>query len=295
MRALTLLASACIALPAAAQSGGGPRTAEAAYQLGRAALKNNDVDEAVQQLERAVQLDDNNATYHTWLGNALRESIQRASKIRQPFIARRLKNEWSSALELDPNQIDARAGLVQLYAFAPSALGGSKDKARAQAEEISKRNPMRGAIARGTIAESEKNPVAEIAAYEQAIAAAPDSGEGYMSLGSVYSRDGKAEEAFAIVDAYAKRRPDDHWSLYYVGRFAGMTGQQLDRGEESLKQFLKSPPLDAPVLNLAGAHYWLGRIAEKRGAKDTAREQYEAALKINPRSQGAQRALDAMK
>jgi Tfp pilus assembly protein PilF len=35
-------------------------------------------------------------------------------------------------------------------------------------------------------------------------------------------------------------------------------------------------------------------IAEKRGAKDVAREQYQTALKINPNSSAAQKALDAL-
>jgi TolA-binding protein len=43
------------------------------------------------------------------------------------------------------------------------------------------------------------------------------------------------------------------------------------------------------------AHYWLGQIAEKRGAKDGARDQYRAALQINAESIASQKALDALK
>ena len=63
----------------------------------------------------------------------------------------------------------------------------------------------------------------------------------------------------------------------------------------SLRAFLASPPTDAHATMIAGAHYWLGQIAEKRGAKDAARDHYRTALKINPKAQLARQALDALK
>ena len=62
-----------------------------------------------------------------------------------------------------------------------------------------------------------------------------------------------------------------------------------------MKQCLAGPPTDAHAPMLAGAHYWLGQISRKRGAKDAAREHYRTALTINPKSQASQRALEALK
>src|SRR5437762_3130982 len=62
--------------------------AAAAYYLGRIATFDNDGEEALRQFERAVDLEDANALYHSWLGNAIRDEAQRASKIRMPFMAR---------------------------------------------------------------------------------------------------------------------------------------------------------------------------------------------------------------
>jgi tetratricopeptide (TPR) repeat protein len=169
------------------------------------------------------------------------------------------------------------------------------DKAHQQAEEISKRNAMRGAIARAMIEGQEKNAVAEQASYLQAIAAAPDSSAGYFALGNMYARDGNAAAAFATLDQYSQRHPEDHWTMYYVGRVAGTTGQDIDQGESASKQFLAVPPSDAYAPTIAGAHYWLGQIAEKRGAKDAARDHYRTALTINPKSQLAKEALKALK
>lgn len=271
------------------------RNAAVAYYLGRIAKIDNDGDEALRQFERAVQLEDANGLYHYWLGTAISDAAQRASTARMALMARRVRKEWERAVELDPNQVDARLGLVSFYAIAPWFWGGSMDKARAQATEIAKRSAMQGAMARGVVAQYEKKPAAEEAAYQQAIAVAPDSVEAYVALADALVRTGKAAEAFVTLDSYAKRRPGDHWALYHTGRIAGAAGQQLDRGEGALQQFLAAPPSDTYAPTIALSHYWLGQIAEKRGAKATARGHYETALKINPKSQLSKRALGALK
>jgi hypothetical protein len=59
-------------------------------------------------------------------------------------LARHTRDELERAVELDPNHLDARWGLVQYYALAPGYLGGSEEKARQEAEEISKRDAALG-------------------------------------------------------------------------------------------------------------------------------------------------------
>lgn len=271
------------------------RIAASWYYLGRIALYDNDDDEGIHRFERAVELEDGNALYHHWLGTAIGGVALRANKFKQPFLARRIRKEWERAVELDPEYVDARISLAGFYAVAPGIMGGGLDKARAQAAEITRRNAMRGAMTRALIAAREKNGAEEEATYQQAITAAPDSAAPYFALATAYARDAKADDALAAIGRYAKRHPNDAWSLYHTGRTAGTTGQQLDRGETALRQFLMSPPSDAHPSAFAGAHYALGQIARHQGATDAAREHFRAALKLNPNMQAAQRELDSMK
>lgn len=271
------------------------RSAAAAYYLGRIARIENDGDEALRQLERAVQLDEGNALYHYWLGVAVGDAAQRSSTIRMALMARRVRKEWERAVALDPNRVDARFGLVEFYAAAPGLWGGGIDKARAQAAEIATRDAMRGAMARGIVAEHEKKPAAVEAAYLEAITLAPDSLVAYVALADARADAGRAADALAALDGYARRHPDDHWTLFHVGRTAGASGLQMDRGQRALEQFLAAPPPDAYAPTLGLAHYWLGQLAEKRGAKEEAREHYQAALKVNPKSRLSKSALEALK
>jgi tetratricopeptide (TPR) repeat protein len=64
----------------------------ALFYMGRLEYAQGNSGKAVDWLEKAVQRDDNNALYHAWLGNALGDEAQKASKLRQPFLARRVKS-----------------------------------------------------------------------------------------------------------------------------------------------------------------------------------------------------------
>ncbi|MGH7963650.1 MAG: tetratricopeptide repeat protein [Candidatus Binatia bacterium] len=116
-----------------------PAEAAGAFYLGRIAFKEEQYDRAVEWLEKAVQLAGGNSEYHLWLGRAYGHQAQRATVIQQPLLARKVKEHFEKAVALDPDNLAARSDLMDYYLTAPSLLGGSKEKAQKQAEEIRKR------------------------------------------------------------------------------------------------------------------------------------------------------------
>jgi tetratricopeptide (TPR) repeat protein len=54
------------------------------YKAGRALMDSNKADAALKAFEKAVALDDKNAEYHLWLGNAVGSVARDASVLRQP-------------------------------------------------------------------------------------------------------------------------------------------------------------------------------------------------------------------
>ena len=121
-----------------------PTDAIGAFYLGRTLFEQQQYEQAVEWLEKAVLLDSTNSQYHLWLGRAYGYSAQRASILWQFPLARKVKIHFEKAVELDPDNIDARADLAEYYLKAPRILGGSKEKAEAQAHEISQRNLQEG-------------------------------------------------------------------------------------------------------------------------------------------------------
>jgi tetratricopeptide (TPR) repeat protein len=206
-------------------------------------------------------------------------------------LARRLKASFERAVELDPNHIDGREGLVQFYLQAPGIAGGSVAKAREQAAEIRRISPHRGHLADATIANDQKDLAGAERAYRAAASALPDSVSGVAPLLSFLSNNGRAAEAFPVIDGFLARHPDNRAMQYWLGRTAAVSGQQLDRGEAALRQLLTTPSDNAPRILPENVHYRLGDIAAKRGDLTGARAEYGKALALNPDHQNAKDAL----
>jgi tetratricopeptide (TPR) repeat protein len=271
-----------------------PRDADALYYLGRTALQQERSGEAVEWLEKAIRVNDGVAHYHVWLGAALGEEAIKASKFRQPFLARRVKTEFERAVALDPRNAMARFGLVQFYAVAPGFMGGGMDKARQQVAELARVDALQGHLATAYLTIRERDTVATIRAYEAAITTAPDSGIGYLSLGALYQRLERWGDAFATYDRLLARHPDGMSARFQVGRTAALSGQRLERGEQALRGWIAKPPRNAPRTTIAGAHHRLGQILERTNRRDAARTEFEEALRINPRNDDARQSLAAL-
>lgn len=274
-----------------AKNGNDPR---GLYLRGRLLYAQENSGKAVDWFEKAVERDKQNAEYHLWLGRALGEEAQKASKIRQPFLARRVKSEFEQAVALDPKMIDARMGLVDFYSIAPGIMGGSMDKAKEQAAEIGRLNPIQGHLAAARIANRHKDTATVEREYKAAIALARDSSDAYYLLGGTYRAYARWDDAFAIYDELMKRRPEEMpVHLTWAGT-AAQSGKNLERGEREAKLYITNAK-DAPSANMSNAHWRLGQIYEQTGRKELARAEFNEALKLNPRNQNAKKSLEGLK
>jgi pentatricopeptide repeat protein len=249
---------------------------------------------AADAFQRAVEADASNAVAHFYLGRAYGAQAQRASIFGKPSLARKTKREFDRALQLDPEYLDVREGLVEYYTQAPGFLGGSKDKARAQIEEIRRRDTWWGGFVVARIAAREKDWPTAVREYDRLTAEYPDSVNAWGSLVSAYSQQKRWDDAWQAAERMQRALPGSMLAQFVVGRLASESGQQLDRGERSLKHYLTYSPLSGEPA-LATAHWRLGSIYEERGQTDAARAEYRTALSLDPALTGAKDALAKLK
>ncbi|HET6760966.1 MAG TPA: tetratricopeptide repeat protein [Gemmatimonadaceae bacterium] len=272
----------------------GGSDARAAYYLGRIEMQDDDADKAAEWFERAVKMNPKSAVYYDWLGRAYAIQTRNANIFRAPSLARKTRSALETALALDPDNLDVRDDLITYYTRAPGFVGGSKAKAREMALEIKKRNAYRGATAAANICAAEKDSVCVERELQAMVTSYPDSAAVYASLAAFYVNQKEFDKAFAVLDQRLRMKPNELTTLYQVGRTASLSGQNLDQGERALKTYLANPtPERGPAP--AHVHYRLGLIYEKKGSKELAREEYRAALQLNPKHQDARKALAALK
>ena len=233
-----------------------PRNAAACFYLGRTLERRGDahaLDEAVPWLEKATQLEPNNATYLAEFGGA---SMQLAQKNTSVVAANKGREAMEKAVHLDPANLDARQGLFEFYEQAPWPLGSS-DKAAAQLSEIRKHDPIR-AIALSVRMKTDAKDYAG---------------------------------AFRICDAVLAKNPDDYIALYQYGRTAALSGDRLVRGRECLKKCLTLTPPGPAAPKPTNVWNRLGDLENKLGHPAEARSAYATAIQLDPTNRQATDAL----
>jgi len=267
-----------------------PRSSQAAYYLGRSYFNQEEFDDAASWLEKAVGLDSASSVYHQWLGRAYAQRAIRASLFKRPSLARSVRQEYEKSVALDPENLEARFDLIQFYLVAPGIMGGSTEKARAQAAEIAKRDALKGHRASANIFEAEKKLGDAEQEYLAAVQTNPQSKEARFWLGLFYQGQNRHDKALEVFEAMLKMDPSDAGAYYQIGKIGAISGKNLERAEECLKLYMqREPPEGNPPL--PWAHYRLGMVYEKKGRKDLARQEYEAALKLQPGHKEAKEAL----
>jgi Tfp pilus assembly protein PilF len=264
---------------------------DAQLLLGKIALAQDDAEAAEKFFTHALELKPNNATAHLWLGNALGTQAQSANLFRQASLAGKTKDEFEKAVQLDPNLLDARFGLIDYYTMAPAIMGGSAEKAQQQAAEIKKRDVYQGHRAFARIYTRDKNLDLARKEWLDAVKEQPQSAKPHLALATFYTfNDKNYAAAWSEIEVAQKVEPALMQIQFRIGQVAAMSGQNFARGEEALKKYLTTKPTGTDP-DLASTHYYLGMIYEKQGKKAEARQSYAAALKLNPRSKQISEAM----
>lgn len=251
--------------------------AEAQYYLGRIAFDKKEYDDAQDYFEEATETNDKVADYFTWLGNTYGTIAKDANVMRQGFLAPKMKAAWEKAVALDPINIPARQSLIEFYTQAPGFMGGSFEKAKATAKQIITLNAALGHRAMGNILLREENAVGAEKEYLEMVKA--DAALTSV-LGNFYIAQKQYDKAFSFFEELVKKNPADILSVYQIGKVSAISGKQLDRGEQCLKQYLSYKPKENEP-SLGGATMRLAQIYEKRGNKTEAKKLFETALKLD--------------
>ncbi|MEJ2247636.1 MAG: tetratricopeptide repeat protein [Acidobacteriota bacterium] len=269
--------------------------AEAKFWLGKSYLKMREWGDAVKAMKKAVDIEPSNALYRLWLGRAYGEN---ADHRKNPFgawgDARECRKQFEKARELDPENINIRFDLVEFYAQAPGVVGGDKDKARKEAEVISKLEPKLGYAARAAILEQEKEWDLAKKEFLQATLDFPNDADTHKDLAQfLFDRedyDGAlagAQKALKL-DSLSKR------TRVIIAASQVQLAIKLDEAEKNLTNLVSSPWRDGDP-SFEELYYWLGVCYFKNGEKEKAKNAFQSALAHNPEYKKAKQYLDKLK
>jgi tetratricopeptide (TPR) repeat protein len=319
IRTLALLSAVLLSLPAAAKSpletgqeqfasgryrdavatlraaaGEEAGDARLAFWLARSHYELREWESAVKSAERAVQLDTGNSEYHLWLARAYGRQAEHSGPFSAFGKARKARDTWQKAIQLDPANLGARRDYITFLLEAPGIIGGGDDKALAQIEELARRDPVEGHLARAEYWQELKKPERAEEEYRKALALKPKAAPAYFEVADFYLKRGNAAAMEETVEAAARVNSRDPRLAFYRGAVRVLAGNRPAEAEQFLKSYISTVPPREDRPSHAGAHEWLGRLYEKLGRRDDAAREYRAALTLQPKRKSASQALKAL-
>ena len=122
---------------------------------------------ALEYYKKLLVLDKDNADYHFKVGG-IYGMIALQNKLKALGIIDDIKYHFTRAAELDPDHLESRWALIELYLELPGFLGGSYEKAYEYAGQLHQMLPVEGWLAKGYIEEYRDNHEEALAHFSQA-------------------------------------------------------------------------------------------------------------------------------
>jgi tetratricopeptide (TPR) repeat protein len=287
-------------------------------------------DEALSAAERAVQLEPNNALYHTQIAEVCGQMAGRAGKLKAFSLARRARKEAEQAVALDPKQVEGREVLANFFWLAPGIMGGDKTKAESMAAEIARISPGQGALVQAEFAMRAKAESRAESLYLRALQSDETSYTAHLLLARLYGsdtrnrwdlaerhgRDAMAKdpgrsgaynvlaavlvhgqrwnELDALLMEAGRQLPGNLTPQYTAARVLLSEHRDSLRAERYLRQYLATEP-EGGAPSLARARWRLGQALERQGRKAEAVAQLEAAVQMDPSFDDAKKDLKRVK
>jgi len=254
-----------------------PNDADSYNLLCRAYFVLENWDAAVKSCQKAVSLQPSNSEFHLWLGRAYGEKASHASFFSAAGLAKKVRNEFETAVRLNSGNLEARADLAQFYVEAPGLVGGGKDKAEAQARELATLDPPEAEMIQAWIAEKNK----DLPGAEGHLRAAIDLSKGragtWLALAEFYRRTSHADKMQDALEHAVSANNHNH-VLMQAAEILTRSKRNPSQAIELLRQYLSNPTVeDAPAFK---AHYLLGTIYEQEGYMTAAAQEYRQALAL---------------
>jgi tetratricopeptide (TPR) repeat protein len=259
-----------------------PGNAEANNLLCRVEYALQQFDQAAGHCEKATAASPQSSLYHLWLGRAIGERASRVSFLSAFSLAKKTREEFETAVKLDPRNADALSDLGEFYEDAPGAVGGGVDKAADIAAKLDSVDPTRAHKLRAEIAEKNKDFATVEKELKAAIASTSHPAPQWMWLASFYRRRERWSDLDAAIksgEAAAARDKHSAVALFNGGSVLVRANRQPDVAIKLYQGYLASPDKteEGPAFE---AMLRLAKLLSQTGDQAGAERERAAALAL---------------
>ncbi len=272
-----------------------PQNGDVQLLLAKSYLELQQHDPAIKSAEKAVAIDPQNSIYHEWLGRAYGEKADHASWFSAISLAKKTRKEFETAVQLDAKNYSARQVLIEFDCSAPGLVGGGEEKAWPQIKQLAEMDAAEGHFAAGNCRRQKKDFAIADEEFAKALESNPKSSELIYDIGDYAAKRAEPELLLAVADSGERVAPGDPRGQFYRGVALVLKKEKLERAERLLAAYAKKAPIRSGYPRPAWVHAWLGRLFEEQNKIEEAANEFESALKLDPKNKMAQEALKRLK
>jgi len=272
-----------------------PQNGDVQLLLAKSYLELQQNDPAIKSAEKAVAIDPQNSVYHEWLGRAYGEKADHAGWFSAISLAKKTRKEFETAVRLDARNYSARQVLIEFDCSAPGLVGGGEEKALPQIKQLAAMDAAEGHFAAGNCRRQKKDFAVAEEEFTKALESNPKSAELIYDIGDYAVKRSQPERLLAVADAGEQIAPADPRGKFYRGVALVLEKENPGEAERLLREYLKTAPMRTGYPRPAAAHAWLGRLFEEQNKMEEAANEFESALKLDPKNKMAQEALKRLK
>jgi len=257
--------------------------------LAKIAVKNEELDLAEEHILAADELIEDNTdkaldkntqaeTFH-WLGTIMEMQAEKASIFSMSGYAKKSLKGYLKSVELLPEKLEYRQGLINFYLGAPSLLGGDIDEAIKHAKVTFDQNPNFGYKMLVNSYEKNGDTQLVLATYKLAIEKYPLDAELLFMRGTYWKTERNYDKAVADYQRSLTFSATDNdqksaqlMSLYWIGRISGFEGKHLKRGIDAYQQVIdfSENPGDTQTPNIEWTKFRMAQLMILNGQKKEA-------------------------
>lgn len=232
--------------------------------------------DAIGACEQAVRLDPNNSSNHLWLGRAYGGAAARASLGKAYSLARKVRTEFETAVQLDPQNLSALSDLGEYDVDVPRLIGGGVGSAEKIARQIAPLDAARFHALQAKIDEKKSDLTGAENEWKQAIQSSTHPAKEWMEFAEFYARQKNYPAMQQAIASGVAADPGNGEALVAGATLLMQHHKNLPQATQMLQRYLASPNQseEAPAFQV---HAQLGKLLASQGNPAGAGRQYAEA------------------
>jgi len=216
--------------------------------IGQCHFMQGDYKQAAEAFEKALALAPRNSELHRWMGSVYGRRAETGSVFTAPGNARKARQYFEQAVDLDPNNREAVANLFEYYLEAPGIMGGGLDKAESMVMRLTRLDTPAGHHARALLETKRKHYDEAEEQLRRAAELAPRQPGRLVDLAQYLAERGQVKESDEKYAEAARLAPDSPQLLFSRAETFIHQKRNLNDARRLLERYLASPltPDDPP-------------------------------------------------